>query len=251
MSSLLNEFSGATAAFLMGLFSTVHCVGMCGGIMGVMALNVPKGAAAPASQRFAFLLAYNVGRISTYALMGALAAGFAQAFSSWASPSYGHTVLALVAAAWMLAMGLYVAGWWPGFAKVERIGQPIWRYLAPLGRRFLPPRNTAQALMMGGIWGWLPCGMVYAVLALATASGDYRAGFVFMLSFGLGTLPGVMSAGMAVGFSAAHLQRPQIRKLAGVLMMVLALATLLFPVLYTGHAEHQNTGGGEHKHHLH
>lgn len=251
---MLELISGSTGAFLMGLFSTVHCVGMCGGIMGVLALNVPQGVNADWKQRFPYLLAYNMGRILTYGMIGGIAAGAAHTVINAVSPNYGHTALVGLTALLMVAMGLYLTGIFPGFAKIEVLGKPVWRLLEPFGRKFLPPRSPLHALLLGSIWGWLPCGMVYALLVLAAASGDFRAGAVYMVSFGLGTLPGVLSAGLAVGMASRSLQGVRLRRVAGVGMIVLAVVTLVFPVLYTGHSAHQghqspvNTG---HEHHSH
>ena len=94
-------------------------------------------------------------------------------------------------------MGLYLAGWWRGLAALERAGSLVWRRIEPVGRRLLPVRSPAGALVLGLLWGWLPCGLVYSALAWAFASGGAGQGALVMLAFGAGTLPTLLALGGA------------------------------------------------------
>jgi hypothetical protein len=96
----------------------------------------------------------------------------------------------------MMGLGLYLIGMTRALAFTERAGQVLWRYVQPVTRRFLPVRGVAQALPLGIVWGWLPCGLVYSVLTLALLSGSAARGALTMLAFGLGTLPNLMLAGL-------------------------------------------------------
>ncbi|HUJ01748.1 MAG TPA: sulfite exporter TauE/SafE family protein, partial [Usitatibacter sp.] len=150
----------ATAAFAAGLLGGVHCIGMCGGIVGTLALE----ARGPALAR---QLAYNLGRIGSYACAGAIA-GFAGSLAyaggAWLS---AQSVMFLLANAVMILLGLYVAGWSRVVLAVESAGRPLWRRIEPIARRMLPIDSTAKALGAGIAWGWLPCGLVYSMLVLA------------------------------------------------------------------------------------
>lgn len=217
------------SAILIGLFSTLHCVGMCGGIMGALTFSLPQEVRQARPRLFGYLLLYNTGRLTSYVIAGALFGTLGHRLFRLISPEHGYFALQLIAAAVMCAMGFYLAGWFPRFAQVERIGIPIWRRLEPLGRRLLPVKTPVQALLYGLVWGWLPCGLVYSALLLSLGLGSAPAGAGFMLAFGLGTLPGVVGIGAFSHYLARVQRAPLFRQFAGILLIVLALAGLLFP----------------------
>ncbi|MDT8386084.1 MAG: sulfite exporter TauE/SafE family protein [Thiogranum sp.] len=206
------------AAFLVGLLGGVHCVGMCGGIVGALSLGMSPRRRSSSS--WPFLLAYNSGRILSYAVAGALLGGVAWIAANWSGLHQLQTGLHLLSALFMVALGLYLAGWWHGLTYVERAGGGIWRRIEPFGRRFLPVTNVRQAFLLGVIWGWLPCGLVYSVLVWAIATGSPMKGFLLMFSFGLGTLPNLLVMGLAADALAARLRDVRIRRAAGILVML-------------------------------
>jgi sulfite exporter TauE/SafE len=207
----------ASAAFAAGLLGGVHCAGMCGGIVG----SLSAAARGPALPR---QLAFNAGRIASYGAAGA-AAGAAGGLLQLAGPALtAQTVLFVGANLLMILLGLYVAGWGRAVLRLESAGAGVWRRIAPLRRRFLPIDTTARALGAGAVWGWVPCGLVYSMLALALASGGAAEGAVVMLAFGLGTLPNLLAAGMAAQKVMALRRIPWVRQVAG--MAIVAMAVL-------------------------
>ncbi|HEY0634427.1 MAG TPA: sulfite exporter TauE/SafE family protein [Gammaproteobacteria bacterium] len=170
------EYHYLIPPLLIGLFSTLHCLGMCGGIMGALTFSLPAEVRQDKSRLGQFLFAYNLGRISSYALAGALLGSLGGSLFALLSPRAGYLVLQVGAALMMTGVGLYLAGWFPRFARIERLGEPLWRRLEPFGRRLLPVRHPLRALLYGMIWGWLPCGLVYTALLLTVTSGDALAG---------------------------------------------------------------------------
>jgi sulfite exporter TauE/SafE len=228
-------------AFTVGLFSAIHCVGMCGGIMGALSYGLPTEIRQDTSRFMAFLMAYNTGRILSYTAAGALMGSLGSRLLELLGPGQGHRWLQWGAALIVVLIGLHVAGWLPRLAQVERIGVPLWRRLEPLGRRLMPVVNLPQAVAYGLIWGWLPCGLVYTMLlSTATRVGPFD-GALYMMAFGLGTLPAVF----ATGFLAARLyrfaRRPYLREAVGVIIILLGLLTLWFPELLDVAAR----GGGQ------
>jgi hypothetical protein len=198
-----------------GLAAGVHCVAMCGGIVAAF------DAARPDASRTIRLrevgawqrrLAFNAGRISTYAAAGAVAGTLgAAAFAAGALPA--QATLQLAANALLVLVGLYLAGAGRLFAPLEALGMPLWRRLQPLAARLLPARTLPRAYLAGLAWGGLPCGMVYAALAAATFAGGAARGALGMAAFGLGTLPFLFAA----GWFAAHLRRWRVAAGAAVL----------------------------------
>jgi len=222
------------AAFTMGLISTVHCVAMCGSVIGALTLSLPKEVKEDQWKMFPYVLNYNVGRLISYAMAG-LVVGF---LSSTFAVFNAHIVLQCLSVIVMVSMGLYLAGWFPKFAQVERIGGPIWKLLQPIGQKFLPVKSYPQAFLLGTVWGWLPCGLVYSGLAIAATTGDPIKAALVMLAFGAGTLPAVMGAGLFTGFLASLAKIHNLRKIAGISIIVMALVTAFWPMAHSSGHDH-------------
>ena len=158
--------------------------------------------------------------------MGALAGGLGAFAAHLAAVRHAQLVLAVLAALFLLALGLYLGGWWAGLARLERLGGRLWRRIEPLGRRLMPPRRPLQAIPLGAVWGWLPCGLVYSVLIWSLSAGSALRGAGLMLAFGLGTLPALLLMGMAAARFAAFTRRPAVRRLAGGLVFGFGLLGL-------------------------
>lgn len=224
-------------ALTVGLFSSLHCLGMCGGIIGALSFSLPEEIRRNRWRVVPYLLAYNSGRIFSYAAAGGLIGWLGMAAFTTISPRYGHVLLKWMAAAFMVAIGLYLAGWFSRFALLENLGRPLWKRLEPLGRRLLPVQSPLKALVFGIVWGWLPCGLVYAAIVYAAASGGAIDGALFMVFFGLGTLPAVLTAGILSHWIARLSKMPQVRRGAGVFIILLAVLTL-FASSSTDHAHY-------------
>lgn len=235
-------------AFVLGLASTLHCLGMCGGIIGALTFGLPEPIRESRKRLLPFVSAYNLGRLSSYSLLGALAGLFGEQLFSFVSPRSGHQILQWLATALMVGIGLYLAGWLPQFTVVERMGVPVWKKLSPLARKLTPIDSPVKAYGFGLLWGWLPCGMVYGALVWSTTAGNAGNGALLMLAFGAGTLPATMGAGIFTGWIARLSQNRQARRLAGISIIALALAGLF---AFSGSAHHDHdrpTNGGGHQH---
>jgi len=209
------------AAFVVALLGGVHCLGMCGGIVGALTLGVAPMGKQPYRVILPYLLAYNAGRILSYTCAGALVGGVAAMAGQLSALYHGQRVLLVVAALFMLALGLYVAGWWHGLAGVERLGaRLLWKRLQPVGQRLLPVRTPSGAFALGLVWGWLPCGLVYSVLIWTIGAGSALNGALMMLFFGLGTLPTLLAMGTFAASLGTFVRRPLTRRIAGTLIVL-------------------------------
>lgn len=224
--------------FTLGLVSSAHCIGMCGGIMGALTMAIPKDAR---TQRWMILVAYNLGRIASYTAMGLLAGFFAQQFAALG----GGIILRVLAGILLIAMGLYLANWWRGLTKLETLGRYLWVYLQPLGKPLMPVNNISKALLLGALWGWLPCGLVYAALATAMTQPAPVLAAGAMLAFGLGTLPAVLAAGIAAQQLARILQQPQVRMGLALVIILFGLWTIWGSLGHAHEHHHQNTTQGQ------
>ena len=209
------------SAFLVGLLGGGHCAGMCGGIVGAVSLSLPGS-----RPRIGFLLAYNLGRIASYGAAGLLAGaiGASSFFLDHVLPV--ERVLYALASVMLILLGLYLAGIWRGVVVLETVGGKLWRQVQPWSKRFLPVRTLPQALALGSIWGWLPCGLVYSVVVAALATGSPWHGAALMLAFGLGTLPALLAMGMAAVRMRAVLRHVWVRRLSGLVVIGFGLLGL-------------------------
>lgn len=204
-------------AFLVGLLGGVHCLGMCGGIVVTLSAGLPRQRRGPLDL-LPLLLAYNLGRIGGYTLVGALMGALGLVALQFLPLHIAQRGLYALAALFMLALGLYLGGWWRGLALLERWGGQLWRHLEPIGRRLLPVRRWPQALLVGLLWAWLPCGLVYSVLIWAVSAGGPLAGALFLLAFGLGTLPNLLGIGLLAGAAARLIEQRWLHQAAGALV---------------------------------
>jgi len=213
------------ALFVVGLLGGGHCLGMCGGLVTAFTLQLPNGV-----RRAPFLLAYNLGRIGSYTLIGALLGSLSGAGLTLLAARPLQWVLYLLANLMLIGMGLYLAGLSSAITRIEALGRPLWRQLQPRLARLLPVRSPLQAIAVGALWGWLPCGLVYSASLSALAAGNTFWGAMAMLAFGLGTLPNLLAMGAFAEGLRAQMQKRPVRLLAGLAVMAIGLFRLAEPL---------------------
>ncbi|WVN41072.1 sulfite exporter TauE/SafE family protein [beta proteobacterium MWH-UniP1] len=224
------------SAFLIGIWSTGHCLAMCGGLAIAAGQTNRQNLNNTALQRGVELGAWQLGRAFSYAFMGLLAGAFGSFFLANTPVVLIREAAFVMANLILIALGLHVAQVWSGIVQIERIGQVVWKFMAPLASATLVPqtpkrrhpiKQITNALRAGAIWGWLPCGLVYSMLVTASVSGSAANGASWMLAFGLGTLPALWLTSMASDRATGYFQRPTVRKTAGLLIIGFGLWGLL------------------------
>lgn len=180
-------------AFILGLSASTHCVVMCGGIATALsAKNKAKQKGAKLR-----LLSFHVGRIICYGFLG-ITAGVGVQISAQLldqQTDFYHTlsaVLRLLAALLLLLTALYLANINHAIKHVEKIFSPIWKIISPHTIRFMAMNTSLDAIKLGFLWGFLPCGMIYTAIIWALSQQHSMWAGSLMLAFGLGTSPSLL-----------------------------------------------------------
>jgi sulfite exporter TauE/SafE len=214
------------SALLMGLLGSSHCVVMCGGVVAMTCSALPLARRGRVGAQLPYVLAYNAGRIASYAAAGAVAGALGATLASFGVVERAQLGLRVAAGVMMIAVGLYVAGLARALRWLERAGEPAWRRIAPIARRLVPVRSPPQALALGLLWGWMPCGLVYAALAASVTSGGALGGAATMVAFGAGTLPTLVAMGSAAALVARLARVRWIRAAAGVAIVAFGVVQI-------------------------
>ena len=226
-----------TAAFVTGFLGSAHCFGMCGGISGLFAVNV---SVASLRTQIPKAIAYNLGRILSYAFLGVAVALLGK--TAVASIPDLAAPVRLASGALIILVGLQLAFGWRILAPLENAGARLWKRIAPAAKGLVPVETTTQALGLGLIWGWLPCGLVYSVLLLAATTAEATSGGLVMIAFGLGTMPAMIATGVSASKLAQFMSGKRLG--AGLLIILLGLATIAMPVMkLSGTQDHSGHGG--------
>lgn len=218
-------------AFVVGLLSALHCLGMCGGIMGALSVALPESTRTRPARLLGFLAAYNLGRILSYTLAGALAGSLGLTLVEGTGSVELGLVLRAVAALLMVLAGLHLAGWLPAVGRIERLGAPLWRRLEPLAHRLVPVRTLGRAALYGAVWGWLPCGLVYAMLGAAAGQATVLGGAATMAAFGAGTLPTLLVTGLFASRVYRLRRRPLLQQAGGLAVALVGAVALIYLVV--------------------
>lgn len=198
-----------SSLFVTGLVGSLsHCAGMCGPF--VLSQTAARLEQVPASRMGewhrlagAALVPYHLGRATTYAALGAAAGAAAGALAGWGG--FRFLAAGLLAAAALFLLGMAVPrlkamlgggpgggeGWWGG--TLGRWARPL--FATPTGWR---------GWLLGVALGFIPCGLLYAALVAAAASGDALAGALAMLAFAAGTVPALVVVGAVGHFAISH-----------------------------------------------
>jgi len=206
--------------------------------MGALSLSLPENIRSRKSYLVIFISLFNIGRIFSYVIAGVLAGAFGVEVLKALGLENGHEILRYAGVIFMVAIGFYLAGWFPQLVLVEHIGKPVWRRLEPLARKMMPINSPIRALLYGMAWGWLPCGLVYVVLLMTVTSGSALHGGMMMLAFGLGTLPSILSVGFMATWVRRFANSQTTRQIIGLIIIIMAITSLFI-----------GTGDGHHHHH--
>lgn len=227
------------AALVAGLAGSGHCLAMCGGMAGLLSAKTPNDVR-PVRRT----LAYNTGRVASYAIAGFAAGLLGHAVGAAAGLGVAAGHLRVISGALIVLAGLYLATGSRLFAPFEKLGAHVWRRISPLAARQLRRDGHLATFSLGMLWGWLPCGLTWSMLAVAAASANALHGAAIMMLFGLGTLPAMLAVGLAGIRLRGLFARTAVRRGAAAFLIAAGVWTAAFPLVTM-----QQGPTGEHVHH--
>lgn len=224
------------SALLVGLSSIPHCLAMCGGL----AVAAGQSGRREGRQLGVELAGWQAGRLLTYSLMGGIAGLVGGFFLESLLLETARQVALVLTNLLLIAVGLHLLKQFDGLLLLESLSRPLWERLkrispvglmpaqatirgpGSLGR---PPvwRQAASAIQRGLLWGWLPCGLTTSMVITAAVSGSAERGALWMLSFGLGTVPALLAASYASGSLLRATALPRLRQGLGLLLIAFGL----------------------------
>ncbi|KAA3640795.1 MAG: sulfite exporter TauE/SafE family protein [Proteobacteria bacterium] len=208
---------------IIGFFSGFHCIAMCGGLCAALCHK----------QNNKQVLITNLGRVTTYTLLGALFAGLVQgaslsipvvAWGFWLRMLMG-VMLVLTAAALFFKNHrlLTIQKPLPGWSKVSKKLQQL-----------QSKHNSAASFFKGMLWGLIPCGLLYGMLIIAATTADTFSGLRFMLFFGLGTILPLLASQWAIRSIMERGSMTFWRRTGALFILIIGLWVLMAPWLSHG-----------------
>jgi len=222
----------ASAAFVVGMAGSVHCLAMCGGISGALGMRSRRVAGPSAAAMHA--VTYQIGRLSSYTLAGAIVGASGATLQAMFDLDRIALAARIMAGLVLICMALGVLFNWRPLSRLERLGGRLWSRMAPLARK-LPADGFAGSLLLGMLWGWLPCGFIYSMLIFAALTGGTLQAAVMMLCFGLGTAPAVFGASLLSARLWRFTVAQGLNTAAGWLLLAFGALMMLGPLSHAHH----------------
>lgn len=225
-----------SAAFMAGIAGSAHCILMCGGLAG--ALSMRSRSVAPAGTAWRDASLYHIGRVGGYATAGALFGLFGATLQSAVNLPLLATSARLAAGLLVILVAVRVLFGLNALAGIERLGARFWKLVQPLAKQAASSPGSGRSLLLGLLWGWLPCGLVYSVLLLAALTGSAARGAGIMLAFGLGTMPAMLTSSACAARLSDWTRRRATRQLGGALLLIFGV-WMAWAAIPTEHRHHE------------
>ena len=218
-----------SAAFVAGIAGSTHCFAMCGGMAGALGMRARTLATNPAGV-FLNAATYQFGRICGYTIVGLIFGLAGATLQSTFDLMRIGAALRIASGVLLILIALRILIRWNPLVALERFGARFWSMLQPLTQRAARSQGHARALLIGLLWGWLPCGLVYSMLMFAATSGDALQGAAIMAAFGVGTLPSMLTSSLLASQLHRLLAQRWPRLMSGVLLILFGVWMIAMPL---------------------
>ncbi len=229
------------ASFAIGFLGSLHCVGMCGGLISAMTMTRDN-------TWWPGVISYQLGRITTYTALGLIAGLIGSLFANDGWLSQVQNLLSIIAGTLIIILALHIAGWLPD--PFSRLSQRISKVTGMAGfiKAAATQDSTGPWYSVGLLNGLLPCGLVYAGIGLSLTAHASWQGALAMFSFGLGTVPAMLFV-PALMRAISPTMRGHALKVGAILLILIGAFTIFRGTTMAQH-EHSNHGGSEHQHEI-
>jgi sulfite exporter TauE/SafE len=240
------------AALLAGVAASGHCFAMCGGMAGALGLRA-RHQSSDNTSLLVHASRYHGGRIGGYAIAGALCGVFGSTLNALLDLARLGAALRIASGVLMLLIAARIVIRWNGLAWLERQGARFWARIQPLATRQLSGTHKLNAVAVGFLWGWLPCGLVYSMLLFATTSANALQGASIMIAFGVGTLPSMLTSSLFAAQLQAALKHRIARLLSGIALTCFGIWMIAAALQHSGHSTSAASAGehADHSQHVH
>lgn len=228
---------GLSAAFVAGIAGSAHCFAMCGSLAGAFGMRA-RAIGSSAGNAFGNALCYHAGRLGGYSLAGAICGFIGATLHAVLDLARIGSWLRIASGVLLVLIALRMLSPWNPLRWLETLGAVFWRRLMPLTQMTGTMNVRVQALTLGFLWGWLPCGLVYSMLLFAALSGDVVHGAAILLAFGLGTLPAMLTSTVLASQVQRLLKNRWPRFASGILLFVLGAWMIWISLRAAEHMHH-------------
>jgi hypothetical protein len=223
-----------SAAFIAGIAGSAHCFAMCGSLAGAFGMR----ARAVGGGAFGNALSYHVGRLSGYTVAGAICGLLGATLQAVLDLARIGSWLRIASGVLLLLIAFRILSPWNPLRWLETLGAKFWRQLQPITQKTGALDGRTQAVALGFLWGWLPCGLVYSMLLFAALSGNAFEGGAILLAFGLGTLPAMLTSTVLASQVQGLLRNRWPRFASGVLLLLLGAWMIWISLPAAEHVHH-------------
>lgn len=197
-----------------------------------------RATAASPSSAFSNALSYHAGRLSGYAVAGAICGFIGATLQAVLDLASLGTTLRIASGVLLVLLALRMLSPWNPLRWLETFGAKFWRRLQPYTLGTGKLTGHTQAIALGFLWGWLPCGLVYSMLLFAALSGHALNGAAILLAFGLGTLPSMLTSSVLASQMQRLLMSRWPRFASGALLLAFGAWMIWISLPVTAHVHH-------------
>lgn len=237
------------AAFIAGLMSSLHCMGMCGGIASALSMQFKSGTEISNRKVIMYTLAYNLARIFSYTMAGLLL-GLLSVVIIGEAGSALFIPLQVLASVILIIIALNILNVSPLLNQLDKLGSGLVPYIRKASQILLPIDSPMKAFALGLVWGWLPCGLVYSMLTIAATTANAMESAMIMFLYGLGTLPAMLAVGLLAELNKSLFQHRLFKYSSAVILIIIAVMPF-YSMLTHDHTAHQYQSENSHSGHEH
>jgi sulfite exporter TauE/SafE/copper chaperone CopZ len=224
----VSENTGYGLAFLIGLAASVtSCMAVTGGLLIALAAKYNEASPGLSSwERFKPHLAFNAGRLASYALLGGAVGALGSALTL--SPAMTSSLI-VIASAVMILLGLQMLKLLPAFGSIRLLPKSVTHRMHEIAER----NSGCGAFLLGAFTFFLPCGFTQALQLYVLAKGSFTVGALAMFAFALGTLPALLSLSALSSFARGAFQKHFLR-VTGVAVILLGFLNIQYGLVLAG-----------------